>query len=283
MTDKAFILGFANLTESSPYSIAVRESLEQAIAHDPDIHLIVRDNDLNDKLALENAQAFRDAGADMVVFFHINERIGMQIRSILQLSTLLSIDIPIPLASHFGLNNAQSGEIVGEALVHWVQEHWGGHIDKVLALIDSRVLETIRMRTTNTISTLQQYLSLKDTDVFYLDCGNTRDKTYQNSVPVLQSWAQYEHIAMVGFNADSTFGLLDAAAHIGISDKVVVVGHAADDDILAEVQKPDSPVIAVSHYDPAKYGAEIYKLVEMVRRGERLPNVTYADMDLFTH
>lgn len=273
-----FLVGFANLNENSPYAIGVRESLESALALYPDITLISRDNDLNDDRALANAQEFKDLKVNFVVFFHINERIGKQIKSIFPLTPLLTIDIPIPLSPHFGLNNKQSGEILGKAAIQWINNEWDGRVDKVLALIDSRVLDVVRPRVESTVNFLKRELG--DLDVMYLDCGNTREITIQRSVPVLQSWSEHDHILGIGFNADSTFGLLDAGERVACLDHLRLLGHAADEFLVEEVHKPDSPVIATSYFDPRKYGEYIANLIMRVRAGERLPQFTLVDMEL---
>lgn len=280
MTTKPFRIGFANQTERSPFAVAVRESLEKAVAQREGIELLVRDNDLNDERAIANAEYFAEQAVDLAIFFHINERIGLQLRSIMVRFPVLTIDIPFPMCPHFGVNNQQSGEILGTALAEWIKRYWGGQVDKVLALIDPRVLQSVRDRTEVATKTLVEALDLPEDDVFIVDCGNTQETTIKNSVPVLNSWAQYERIAVVAFNADSTFGFIEASQQVGCVDKVAIVGHIADSALLNEIQKPDTRVVAVSHYDPSNYGEELMRLVDDFRQGKRLPSRTLMDVDL---
>ncbi len=280
MTNELFRIGFANLLEQSQFSVSVRESLEKAVAQREGVELIVRDNDLNDARAIANAEHFAEQEVDLAIFFHINERIGLQLRSIMVRFPVLTIDIPFPMCPHFGVNNQQSGEILGMALAEWIKRYWGGQVDKVLALIDPRVLQSVRDRTEVSTKMLDEALDLPEDAVFILDCGNTREITIKNSIPVLNSWAQYEHIAVVTFNADSTFGFIEASQQVGCLDKVAIVGHIADSALLNEIQKPDTRIVAVSHYDPANYGEQLMRLVDDFRQGKRLPSRTLMDVEL---
>ncbi|MEQ8676336.1 MAG: substrate-binding domain-containing protein [Aggregatilineales bacterium] len=280
MTNALFRIGFANLTERSPFAVAVREGLEEAVAKRDNIELILRDNDLNDDRANANAEEFAERNADLAIFYHINERIGMKLRSTMIRFPVLTIDIPFPMCPHFGVNNQQSGEILGDSLVQWIQRFWDGKVDKVLALVDARVLQSVRDRTEHSVKILNKALGLSNDAVFILDCGNDQETTIKNSLPVLKSWAQYDRIGVVAFNADSTFGIIEAGAQLGTLDKFAVVGHVADANLLAEIQKPDTRVIATSYYDPANYGEQLMRLVDDFRSGTRLPNRTLVDLEL---
>jgi len=279
MSQSPYVIGFANLSEDSEYAVVVRQGLEKAIAQRDNIQLINRDNKLDDKSAFDNASDFAKQNVDLAIFFHINERIGMEIQTMLRPIPVLTIDIPFPLAPHFGINNQQSGEILGKALTDWIQANWDGQVDRILALVDSRVI-VLRDRTEYAVDHLKTALGLDRDSVFYLDCGNDRDTTIKNVSSVFDTWEAHERIGVITFNAESTFGLLESAKAHNILDKLAIVANAADHPLLDKLQEPDNHIIATSYFDPADYGEHLMALVDRHREGERLPQRTFMDMEL---
>ena len=142
---KRYRVGFANLNESNEYAVAVRASLEALTAPGDDIDLIVRDNALDDDHALANAAEFAAMPVDLVIMYHINERLSGKIRSILKTIPIIAIDIPIPFTTYVGIDNVEMGWMAAEALRDWVRQHWG-EVDKLLGIVDSRVVGSVRER-----------------------------------------------------------------------------------------------------------------------------------------
>lgn len=282
MTDRKYRIGFANLSESSPFAVTVRESLQAAIAQYPDLELISRDNDLNDDRAMANAREFAEMPVDVAIFYHINERLGPPIKGVLQTVPMITIDIPITLTSYVGVNNQRSGELVGAALTEWVRGNWENRVDKVLALIDPRVLETVRDRIDYTLRELHNNEQVDPDDILHLDCGNAYDITLERSLPVLQRWTEYDRIAIVGFNEDSTLGALEAARQAGCLDRVVAVGHGSSEQLKEALRQPDTRLIGAVDYLPQEYGPPIVEEVRRMLGGELTPNQRYVNIKLLT-
>lgn len=282
MDNDLFRIGFANLTKTSAYAMDVQQSLIDAVNQRSDIELICLDNDLDDQIALENAYKFSSQQLDYVIFFHINERLGMEIQSILKNIPILTIDIPFPSTIHFGINNRQAGVILGESLSDWIISNWNGQIDKILALVDYRVLDTLRDRTTYAVEAFKKQLTIQQDIVLYLDSGNNQTTTINNASQVFNRWSDNQRIVVFGFNADSTYGILEAAKQTGILENIAIAGHAADKYILEEIQKDNSHIISVSYYDPRNYGEQIMQIIDKARLGKKIPRWNLVDMEIYS-
>jgi ribose transport system substrate-binding protein len=286
MTDQPeYKIGFANLTEGSRFAVTVRQGLETAIAAYPNLSLMCRDNQLDDEAALANAEEFASVPVDLAIIYHINERLGDKIRTTLtreRKTPIIAIDIPITWATYFGVDNAQSGLLAGEVLGQWIQTHWRGEVDKILALTDSRVLEIVRQRVDNTLAGVQSLVSFDSNNVFYLDCGNDFDTTVERVMPVLERWSEFHRIAAIGFNEDSALGVMDAVRVAGRESDVVLVAHGADQAALDEMRRPDTCMIGAVGYRPHQYGEYLVDLAVRILSGERVPQRNYIELDLFT-
>jgi ABC-type sugar transport system substrate-binding protein len=288
MTDQpesTYTIGFSNLTENSQFAVAVREGLEAALAAYPNLTLVCRDNRLDDEAAMANAEEFASIPVDLAIIYHINERLGDKIRTTLtreRKTPIIAVDIPITWATYFGVDNAQSGSLAGELLGQWIQTHWHGEVDKILALTDSRVLELVRQRVDNTLSGMQSLINVDSNNVFHLDCGNEFDTTVERVTPVLERWAEFHRIAAIGFNEESALGVMEAVRAAGRESDVVLVAHGAYQAALEELRRPNTCLIGAVGYRPHRYGEYLADLVVRLLSGERVPQRNYIDLDLYT-
>lgn len=277
-------IGFSNLTEESPFCVTVRESIEAAVAPYPDLELIVRDNAMDDEQALRHAGEFAAIPVDLAIIYHINERLGAKLGPLLlnKRIPVIAVDIPIPLAVYFGVPNQRAGELAGAELARWVQANWVGQVDKILALIEQRVLNVVRQRVDHAIRTFAEQIRFKQSDIFYLDCGNARALSTERITPILRQWSDYHHIVIVGFNEDSTLGALEAARSLKRDPDVAVIGQGADKAALDELRHPASRLIATTAYRPDTYGRYLIELALRMLGGEKAPRENFIPIDLFT-
>ena len=138
--DRHYRIGFANLTERMPFALQVRLGLEQAASAQKNIELLIRDNDLDRRRALENVDWFIAQGVDLVIEFQIDAEAGNIIMDRFRQAEIpvIAVDIPLPGAIFFGADNYRAGYLAGEGLGRWIQAHWGGSFDLLLGLVDAR-------------------------------------------------------------------------------------------------------------------------------------------------
>ncbi len=77
---------------------------------------------------------------DLVIEYQIDEGIGSLLVDKFQRAgiPLIAVDIPMVGASFFGVDNYRAGHMAGIALGEWIAQAWGGIIDRVLVLEESR-------------------------------------------------------------------------------------------------------------------------------------------------
>lgn len=272
MSDRAYTIGFANLSETHLFAIRVRQGLEKAAAAYPNVNLIIRDNRTDDAVALANIEEFARLPVDLAIIYHIGERIGPKLSATLLKKhiKMIAVDIPIPpWAVYFGVNNQESGAIVGRELAAWINRHWQGQVDKVLVLTESRVPDFVRTRSTAALNSLTQGLGYMPPDVMYLEAGNDRIPSARVVSGVLQRWPDAHHVAVIGFNDETAMGALDAARQLDRAADVIAVGQGGN---LAahELQDPHTRLVASVAYYPDQYGQRLLDLALRMLNGERV-------------
>ncbi len=272
MSEATYTIGFANMCETVPFSATVRQGLEAAAAQYPNVRLVVRDNDLNNDKALANAQEFGELGVDLAIIYHIDERMGANLRSVLLKKRIpvIAVDIPIPMTVFFGIDNQQAGYLAGEALGKWVQHNWGGAVDKVLVMTEQRALSAIRTRIDSAVQGLADTAQFDKGTIFYLDGGTHQTTAYERSVSVFNLWEGIQRIAVICSNDDTAMGVIERAREMGREQDIAVIGQGAN-LAINEFPKPGNRFIASTAYYPEKYGEHLLPLALRMLNKERVP------------
>lgn len=284
MTQPEFTIGFANQSEKADFAVRVRQSLEAAAAHYPNVKLVVRDNDLNDQIALANIEEFAAIPVDLAIIYHLGERIGPTLSSTLlkKKIKMIAVDIPIPpWAIYFGVNNKVSGSIVGQELAKWVNTNWNGHIEKVLVLTESRVLDFVRARSTSALASLIEGIGYTPQDIMHLEAGNMRDISANAVTSVLKRWSDVHHIAVIGFNDETAVGAIEAARQLGRENDIITVGQGGN-LIANELQHPNPRMVASVAYHPEQYGEHLMDLAMRMIGGERVARENFINHEALT-
>jgi ribose transport system substrate-binding protein len=284
MSPTQYTIGFANQSEAYDFPIIVRKSLEQAATEYPNVNLIIRDNNMDDATALANIEQFAAVPVDLAMIYHLGERVGPTLSSTLlkKKIKMIAVDIPIPpWAVYFGVNNQQSGSIVGEELAKWINTHWDGQVEKVLVLTESRVLDFVRARSTSALNSLISGLGYTPSDIMYLEAGNTREPSAQAVNNILHRWDTIHRIAVIGFNDDTAIGALDAARELGRADDMVAVGQGGN-LIAEESARPNPRMVASVSYHPEQYGRQLMALAMRMLANERVSRENYIDHECLT-
>ena len=142
--DRSYRIGFANLSERMPFAVQVRLGLEEAVAAQKNIELLIRDNDLDRSRALANVDWFIERQVDLVIEYQIDAEAGNIIMERFRQAKIpvIAVDIPLPGAIFFGADNYRAGYLAGEGLGRWIQAHWAGALDLLLCLVDVRAGST---------------------------------------------------------------------------------------------------------------------------------------------
>ncbi|NSW51136.1 MAG: substrate-binding domain-containing protein [Anaerolineae bacterium] len=268
-----FTIGFANL-DNSGFAADVLASLEAA-AEKQNIRLIVKNNQLNSELALKNADDLLDEGIDLMIEYHIDERIGGVIMDKFNRHRVpvICIDIPMIGATYFGVDNYNAGLMAGEALGEWIMEHWGGHYDRILILEEPRGGTLTASRIYGQIDGLQKILGkITDGKRIYLNSGNRIDVSKSSVMETLRAYPEFHRLAILPFNDDAAIGACRAARELNREKDIIIVGQGASPITRAELRNQDSRVMGSTAFWPEQYGEKVIDIAKRILDGQRVPN-----------
>ena len=281
---KRYKIGFANLIEDIPFAVRVREGIEKA-AKANNVDLVVADNKLDGATALANADNFLTQGVQGVIEFQTDEKFGKSIMDKMQAKKIpvIAIDIPMPGATFFGVDNPKAGRMAGKGLGEWIKKNWNGKVDNLimLELPQSGPVPAARMKGQR--DGLESVVGkIPESKVKHLDSKNTLEEARKLVSDTLTTLPNAKHIAVVCINDDTAQGAIVAAQAAGRSKDIAVVAIDASDRGREEIMKPGSPQIGSTASFPEKYGEKIIPAMIDAINGKKLPSEFYTTHEFIT-
>lgn len=275
-----FTIGFANQSETLPFAVDVRRSLERAAADVGSIDLVVADNQLSGEEALWIADRLVERNIDLAIEYQIDYKAGHLIMDKLRRAGIpvIAVDIPMVGATFFGVDNYRAGHMAGEALGEWIMRMWHGRIDHLLILEEPRAGSLPEARIQGQLEGLQEVVGpLPAAKIHTIDCGNTSSISQKGVSQLLSTMPDSHHIAIISFNDEAALGALQAARQANREPDVVIVGQGADRLIRGEIRNPQSRLIGSTAYMPERYGEKLMALALKILHGEPAPPAVYMN------
>lgn len=276
---KRYKVGFANLQEDMPFAVRVREGIQKAAKDAGNIDLICADNKLDGKIAMDNANNFITQQVDGVIEFQTDAEFGKEIMRKFNEKHIpvIAIDIPMPGATFFGVNNYPAGHMAGANLGNWIKANWGGKVDNLVMLElpqSGKVpAERLRGEREGVESVVGKFPEAK---VVHLDSKNTLEEARRLMTDTLTRLPNAHHIAVVCINDDTALGAINAAEAAGRKNDIAVSAVDASDRGREEIRKPGSPHKGSTASFPEKYGEKIIPVLLKGMQGEKMPDAFYT-------
>ena len=274
-------IGFANIAENFPFAISVREGIERAAAEAGNVDLIVADNRMDGQIAMNNAENFLVQEVDGLIEFQTDEKFGKAIMRKMQDAKVpvIAIDIPMPGAVFFGVDNHRAGEMAGKALGEWVKKNWEGEMDALIMLERPQSGEIPAERMRGQRDGLESVIGkIEEDNVRHLDSENTLEKAHELVAGVLGGdLSDAERIAIVCINDDTALGAIGAAERAGRQEHIAVVAVDGSERGRSELRKADSRMVGTTASFPEKYGEKLIPLMLKMINGEEVPEKVFTD------
>jgi ribose transport system substrate-binding protein len=253
--------------------------LERAAQEAGNVDLVVADNQLSSQVALEIADRLIAKEVDLVIEFHIDQKIGSLLADKYKQAGIpvLAIDIPIIGGTFVGVNNHQVGHVAGVALGNWIKANWQGEYDRVIALEEPRASSVPAARILGQLIGFGEVLGeIPDSKIVHVDSGNTTATCQPEVAGVLQQLPDLHRLAVISFNDDSALGALYAAREAGREEDVIIVGQGADRIGREEIRRPNSRLIGSTAFQPEAYGKTLIAIAADILEGKPVPPAVYV-------
>ena len=278
------VIGFANLQRDVPFCVLVEQGI-RANATAAGVRLLVEDNRLDGATALANAQSLARRHVDLAVEFQTDVNFGPRIMQTFgqARTSVIAIDIPLPGAIFFGVNNPRAGFMSGSYLAAAATQKFGGDaVAKgylvVGVLPQSGVIPT--MRTDGEIEGFKRSLTGFPPDhVITFDTKNTLQESFTQMNNVLGHIPRDVPIMLTAINDEAVVGMLRAVRTHGRAAQAIAVGMGADE---LEALSADDDLVGATASFPERYGNALVPLALAVLAKQQVPPAVFVHHEIVT-
>lgn len=274
---RRFRIGFANMDDRHPFCLEVRHGLERAAAAAGNIELVLTDNRESAEAAVANAGVLIRAGVDLAIEYQIDEAAGNVLMDRFREAGIpvVAVDVPLPGAVFFGVDNYRAGTLAGEALGRAIADRWRGPVDAVLGLELPQAGPVPRARLQGQLDGLRRIVPVAPERIRFLDAGNSEDSARAAAAAALPALPAQARLAVVGINDETVLGALAALRAAGRAAQALAVTQGLDRRAREELRRPDSPLIGGVTFQPESYGAHLIPLALDLLQGRPVPPALY--------
>jgi ribose transport system substrate-binding protein len=280
---ESYVIGFANLQRDIPFCALVEEGiLENAEA--AGIEVVVADNRLDGATALANAESFINRNVDLVIEFQTDAEFGAVIMNKLNQEDIpvIAIDIPMPGATFFGVNNPKAGFMGGAYLAQAAIDRHGSDAVMKGYFIEGELPQSgpiPAMRTGGQIAGFRAVLpDFPESQILTFDSKNTLEESFTQTNNLLSRIPPEAPIMGAAINDQATTGILRAAQQDG-REMITVVGLGADE---GETLAGEEDFVAAVGSFPERYGNSLIPIALATLAGVELPDAVLINHQMVT-
>jgi ribose transport system substrate-binding protein len=258
-------VGYAQLSNDQPFVQKVTQGLVDAAAR-AQVELLVVDNKESPEQALKNAEWLITQNVDFVIEYEFYSGVGPALADMFRRADipLLAIDIPMPSAIYFGVDNYAVGRLGGGTLAQFATDRWKGLVSRVLLLELPDAGPIPQARISGTVDGIRSVLpNMNESNVIHKDGKGTEKGGYAATYQIAQSLGRRERLLIAASNDNCARGAIRAIRQLGREKCTAILsqGWGPDQELDAELQCTDSPLIGAIAYFPEKYGERILPIV----------------------
>ncbi len=248
---KQFVIGFANLQRDIAFCIKVEDGIKQNAAA-AGVELVVADNHLDGATALANAESFLRRQVDYVIEFQTDAAFGATIMAKMNDAgtKVVAIDIPMPGATFFGVNNPRAGFMAGAYLAQAATAKFGADRVRHGYLVVGELPQSgaiPAMRTGGEEAGFRRSVPGFDAaHVIKIDTKNTLQESFSQMSNVIGRIPPGAAIMLTAINDQATLGMLRATKQAGRGADAIAVGMGADE--TEALAKEDGFVASVGSF-----------------------------------
>ncbi|MBD0328167.1 MAG: substrate-binding domain-containing protein, partial [Pyrinomonadaceae bacterium] len=278
-----YLFGFANLQRDIAFAIKVEQGIK-ANAKAAGLELAVADNQLSGQVALQNAQSFVTRNMDYAIEFQTDVEFGPQVMQQFNQANIpvIAIDIPMPGAIFFGVNNPRSGFMGGSYLAQAALAKWGDEVQNGYFVI-GELPQSGAIPALRTAGQREGFLAsaegFPEDQIIGIDTKNTLEESFQQMSNVLGRIPKGVPIIVTAINDQSATGMLRAIERAGRSEDALVVGLGADE--IKTLVNEEKFIASVGSF-PERYGNYIIPLALMQLAGYEVPDAVLVKHEMVT-
>ena len=280
---RKYVIGFANLDKGITFCELVEAGIK-ANADAAGVDLLVVDNKLDGATALANAESLITRNVDYVIEFQTDANFGATIMQKMKDAKIpvTAIDIPMPGATFFGVNNPKAGFMGGSYLAQAATARFGADKVKAGYFLEGELPQSGPIPAMRTGGQVAGFLAsapgFDPTHVLTFDSKNTLEESFTQTNSLLGRIPADAVIMGTAINDQATTGILRAAKQAGRKD-VIVVGLGADE--TETLTKEPEMAASVGSF-PERYGNALLPIAFSQLAGKPIPDAVLINHVMVT-
>jgi ribose transport system substrate-binding protein len=281
---KTLTIGFANLERDITFCQIVEDGV-MSNAKAAGINVIVTDNHLDGATALANAQSMVSRKIDYALEFQTDANFAPTIVKTFKDDgvDVTAIDIPMPGATFFAVNNPRGGFMAASYLAEAaVQARGADQVAKGYVVLGALPQSgaIVGMRTKGQIAGLKAVLpTFPDDHIIQIDTKNTLQEAFAQMSNVLSRIPEGVPILVTAINDQATSGMIRAVKQAGREADLFAVGMGGDE--LPTMLAEKTWVASVDHF-PERYGNYLVPIALMSLAGKPVPSAIVLHHEMIT-
>ena len=281
---KRYRIGYGSQTSLLPFTATVSDGLVIA-ANAANIDLLVLNNGLSPRIALQNADTFVSERVDLVIDSQINIGVAAQIAGKFSEARIpfIALDIPHPGAIYFGADNYKAGRMAGRHLARWAAKNWKSGPEQIILLGVDAAGPLLNARLTGVLDGINEvgaYSHRIPTHHY-----DTKGGQFEATLDIVRRHIRRRkpERALIGAVNDSTaLAALQAFREVGIERSCAIAGQDGSLAAREEMRRPSSRLICSAAYFPETYGERIIRLALDILKHKPVAPAVFVQHELLT-
>ncbi|MEG9435079.1 substrate-binding domain-containing protein [Edaphobacter sp. HDX4] len=259
---KRYRIGYGSQTSLLPFTAAVSDGLVVA-ANSANIDLVVLNNGLSPRIALQNADTFVSEKVDLVIDSQINIGVAAQIAVKFSEARIpfIALDIPHPGAIYFGADNYKAGRMAGRHLARWTAKNWEKGPEQIILLGVDAAGPLLNARLTGVLDGIDEVGAFNHRiPTHHYD---TKGGQFEATLDIVRRHIRRrkpERVLIGAVNDSTALAALQAFREAGLERACAIAGQDGSLAARDEMRRPSSRLVCSVAYFPETYGERIIRL-----------------------
>ena len=281
---KRYRIGYGSQTSLLPFTATVSDGLVVA-ANAANIDLLVLNNGLSPRIALQNADTFVSEKVDLVIDSQINIGVAAQIAVKFSDARIpfIALDIPHPGATYFGADNYKAGRMAGRHLARWAAKTWKSGPEQIILLGVDAAGPLLNARLTGVLDGINEVGAFSHRiPTHHYD---TKGGQFEATLDIVRRHIRRRkpERALIGAVNDSTaLAALQAFREAGLERSCAIAGQDGSLAARDEMRRPSSRLICSVAYFPETYGERIIRLALDILKHRPVAPAVFVQHEVLT-
>lgn len=281
---KRYRIGYGSQTSLLPFTATVSDGLVVA-ANNANIDLLVLNNGLSPRIALQNADTFVSEKVDLVIDSQINIGVAAQIAVKFSEARIpfIALDIPHPGAIYFGADNYKAGRMAGRHLARWAAKHWENGPEQILLLGVDAAGPLLNARLTGVLDGITEVSAFNHRiPTHHYD---TKGGQFEATLDIVRRHIRRrkpERVLIGAVNDSAALAALQAFREAGLERSCAIAGQDGSLAARDEMRRPSSRLICSVAYFPETYGERIIRLALDILKHKPVAPAVFVQHEVLT-